>query len=298
MDVPDDSVRFLASTWADVCVYHVALVGIWGHWNRAEALYNSWGREFIEKTPSSVFLFGSPVPGERFANMSVIVHGPEGGYRSLWYTYNEILKLYLNSTSLPWIVRTTEDCFCNVELFNQYIRRLNSQYNPNRDIVVKGQVCRLSGDPNGPMYVHGGPGWILSRAAAREWLKNLDELNRLYKFYPSFGDDVFLEYFKKMVNLTNSDIDAVEFIGPPLNPADRDMLAAGNMSFPQCADVARTKFDMRFIKTAVFWHSGDALNLQVTNGKEIQAAAPDNLIFDLAVRPVQLCYLNKSQIIL
>ena len=274
-------------------VFHVALVAWWGNWKRTEVLYNSWGREFIEKFRDSTFVFGALVPDQRFSENTIVVPSPEGGYRCLWYIYNEILKIYLNSTNLPWIVRTTEDCFVNNDLFKEYFERLNAQYDPYKDVVAKGQVILLAGDPEGPMFVHGGSGWIMSRAAAVLWLKHLDELNKLYAFHPSYGDDVFLDHFRKMIHLRNRDIDAVEFIGPPLAPEDREMLAARNYSFPACSDVRRSANDKRFIKKAVFWHSGDSLNLQVERGKEIQSTVADNLILDTAVRPVRLCYLKE-----
>lgn len=278
-----------------VRVFHVCLVAWWGNWKRTEVLYNSWGREFIEKFRDSTFVFGALVPDQdqRFSEHTIVVPSPEPGYRCLWYMYNEILKIYLNSTNLPWIVRTTEDCFVNNDLFQKYFERLNAKYDPYKDVVVKGQVVPLAGDLEGPMFVHGGSGWILSRAAAVLWLKHLDELNQLYAFYPSYGDDVFLDYFRKMIHLRNRQIDAVEFIGSPLAPEDGEMLAARNYSFPVCPDVRRSENDKRFIKKAVFWHSGDARNLQVERGKEIQSTVADNLILDTAVRPVRLCYLKE-----
>ena len=81
-------------------VFHVALVAWWGNWKRAEVLYNSWGREFIQKFRDSTFVFGALVPGQRFSENTIVVPSPEPGYRCLWYIYNEILKIYLRGGTM------------------------------------------------------------------------------------------------------------------------------------------------------------------------------------------------------
>lgn len=262
-------------------------------WVRTELLYETWGKDFVKRFPDSQFRFLTTNANDKFGNLQIISTTPEFGYRSMYYLFTDAVKFYLEQTSLPWILRTTEDCFVNVALLEKFINELNSKYDPFRDIVIKGEVVRIG---EGRMYLHGGSGWIFSRRAAELWLKSIDTIDDLYTTHPSWGDDVFLDHFRELVNLTNEEIDTPEFIGQPLNLGDLkkldEFLTNSSFEFSQCIPSSILNGTLiRPIKSAVFWHSGRTDNFQMHYGKKIQEKVPPNLIIGWN----QLCLLEENK---
>lgn len=216
----------------------------------------------------------------------MIVHSPEEEYRSFYYLYRAAVKHFLEATALPWLIRVTEDCFVNIALLAEYVSRLQSVHDPYSKVVVQGQVL-FTGITT--WFVHGGSGWLFSRAAAVAYWDQIEALDAEYAKLDPAGDDVMIfEFVSRLADqLDPIDIDAPEFIGGPLS--DRDIAALnGEVEFPEChPEVERRPADLRRLNRVVFWHSGREDNFPMLKGRRAQERA--DLAMDFGVRPTVVC---------
>jgi hypothetical protein len=63
--------------------------------------------------------------------------------------------------SASWLFRAEDDCFINTTLLYQYIMHLNSIYQPHEHIVFR---AHANPERFVNWYIHGGSGWLMSRA--------------------------------------------------------------------------------------------------------------------------------------
>jgi hypothetical protein len=75
-----------------------------------------------------------------------------------------IFHYALENTTARWIYRAFDDIMVNWRLLGDYLRALESKYDPRRDVVIRGD-CIV----NGPAYSQGGSGMLLSRRAVEEF---------------------------------------------------------------------------------------------------------------------------------
>ncbi|KAH0787346.1 hypothetical protein GPJ56_008857 [Histomonas meleagridis] len=253
-------------------VYVAALVTT-EDWTRSVLLYETWGREFIERY-GGVLKFSSATPYKPFENITLV--NPKyvnGGFRKLFYLFNDSVKDFLENTTLQWIYRATEDCYVNLDLFGEFYEKMISQYSPST-YVFKGQVCPYIG---GTFYIHGGSGWFISRAAAQKYYDLLDTMTPYYVSH-YVGDDVVIYNFTKRMNLTAKDIEQKEFLGHSFSNDDFERIRTLNFTGIKKCPHATHK-----LKETVFWHSGRSDNFQMVHGKEIYPKLPDNLYHDFGL---------------
>jgi hypothetical protein len=282
--------RFHRPVSTNLTAYLVSIVNS-PDWARSRLLFQTWGMDFMRHFPRSLFRFSATAACADFSELTLLVRSPESGYRSFYYLYRAAVQHFLEATTLPWLIRTTEDCFVNVALLADYIARLSSAHDPYSEVVIQGQVIFTG---RRQWFIHGGSGWVLSRAAAAAYWADIGALDRRYRRCAHTGDDALMFHFVRRLPAGPAPraIDAAEFIGGPLSDADIAALR-GRRALPPCdADVERAPADLRPISAAVFWHSGRTDNFPMTDGKRVQADR--RLAFDFAVRPSLVCRLGAG----
>jgi hypothetical protein len=88
--------------------------------------------------------------------------------------------VFLNSfPNCGWLFRADDDTFINTSLLYRYLLLLNSVYNPREMIVFRAHANREGG---GQYYIHGGSGWLVSRAYVETIVRRGLSIVRLLNF--------------------------------------------------------------------------------------------------------------------
>ncbi|OHT03557.1 hypothetical protein TRFO_29055 [Tritrichomonas foetus] len=264
-------------------IYIVSIVNS-PDWVRSKILYEKWGKKFIERYPLSVFKFASRVMHKDFKDRTLHVKTVYPNYRAFFYYFNDAVDDFLTKTSLPWIYRTTEDCLVDVDLLDEYILNISKTYSPYQ-FVVRGHSAYYSEDK---YFIHGGSGWLMSRAAAGAYQKLLPSLILKYENDSLVGDDVIMSVFTEAIGLEYNDIFDKYFLGSPLNNKEIEIIRNKTwMDLPLCTD---RPDEMVPIKDIVFWHSGRSDNFPMVPGIQVKEAFPDNICYDQFSKVRRLCF--------
>ena len=240
---------------------------------RVSSLLNAWGYEFASNH-GNVFRIFSPFNEERnstywkYVNLSSVNRGPISLFRLLFYSNFASAQDFYQNTGLNWYLRTTYDCFIHLPKLYRFIQKLNRQYDPTKDIVFKGDHIGH--------FIHGGPGWIMSRAAVYEYLKMKDEMEDEY-FKNGFGDDVNIMLFPKKYNLTFNEIYTPEFVGWPVKDSSYNDLINSNFNYSNVTTICKKELQKAKVNSIIIWHNGCPHDYVNTIGKKIINEAPDFL---------------------
>lgn len=178
--------------------------------------------------------------------------------RDLLYGSYVSVKDFLENTNYSWFFRTTDDVLVHIPNFKWLISDLEKKYNPLKDFVFKGQLCGS--------YLHGGPGWIVSRALAEKIVQKLNDK------YDSPDDIVFSQIvseFMKNPREWNSD----KFVATPLHKFSLNTIEKNNFAeISPC----KTQLFARVNDIAV-WHAGDQDMKVVTHGIDLIENLPNSI---------------------
>jgi hypothetical protein len=263
---------------------------------RIHNLEAAWGRDFRRLSPSSVYTIGTPEPVD---NLPVHIisnrHETRGAIQDLLFTFEDHLENFLANTTLPWFIRTTEDAFVHLKRLPQMLIDLNSNFNPLSDFVFKGQSIFLH--PN-VIFVHGGSGWIMSRAACQFYRERMAEINAAF-FAEAWGDDLMPSTLLQMRNGTWEDFEHAGWVGSPLSDESSKRITRGNYDgLPICADrdwQMRKKRLGRFLRDVVVWHSGRNDIVTVVHGYKAAAEAGANVFLGHIRSGVMFCEWNPEK---
>lgn len=258
---------------------------------RIPFLLNAWGYEFSSK-PENVFRFFTPF-GENtssilFKQVEIKSDKKMSNYRLMIYSNFASARDFYENTTLNWYLRTTYDCYIHLPNLYRFIQKLNRQYEPTKDIVFKGDHTGL--------FIHGGPGWIMSRAAVYEYLKMENEMLSEYD-KNWFGDDVNILMFPKKFNLTYSDIYTPEFVGWPVQDSSYQSLIQSNFNYKNVTTVCLSNKQPAKVKSIVIWHNGRRYDYVNTIGKKIINEAPEYLgLHFFSQNGGEFCRFNNTSI--
>ena len=243
---------------------------------RTPSLLHSWGNEFISTTTNTVFKFVSTDKSPpkfmeglyiQFNQVSSMKH-----YRHVFYmNYVSARDFYYNSTC-DWYVRTTYDCFVHLEKFYEYMNILSRRYNPLKDIVFKGKVINYN---KRTVYIHGGCGWIMSRAAVQKYLELESNMSDLY-YTRMMGDDINIADFPKLINMSLLDVDDGVFLGPPIPDEQYELTKDMNFSRikERCAFLHEKPYWPVPFNQIIFYHNAHKNDYAFTRAKKMIDSAP------------------------
>ena len=88
--------------------------------------------------------------------------------------------------NIGWLYRATDDSYINFENLYYYIINLNQNYDPTNDLIVR---AHANFERKSNYYIHGGPGYLMSREYVKyHFLTNLT-LSRLQNYSKYRQDD-------------------------------------------------------------------------------------------------------------
>jgi hypothetical protein len=129
----------------------------------------------------------------------------------------------------------------------------------------------------GTTFIHGGSGWIMSRACAQYYISRLAELNETFISQPH-GDDLMPNFFKHWINRTTEEMTSMAFVGSPMDVSARKRLKERDYNnLPICPSLIHQVRSLRmsmYLNETVIWHSGANDLLTVTDGYRILSEAP------------------------
>jgi hypothetical protein len=252
----------------------------------------AWHRDFKALSPKSIFRVGmeSLPSSSTFPDAPLV--SPKRPYipeHKLLFIFHDHLQEFLHSTNMSWFVRTTEDVLVHLKRLPLMIRDLEKRFNPRTDYVMQGQAVDIS---PGVTFIHGGSGWIMSRACAEFYVARLAEINKTFIVQPH-GDDMMPNFFKEMINLSTEQMFHGGFVGSPLEEKARVRLKKGDYNgLPICPSLEFQKERLRmsmYLNETVFWHAGSGDLAVVSNGYRMMAEAPPWLGFGHIFGGITLC---------
>lgn len=134
-------------------------------------------------------------------------------------------KYFLNKSNFDWYWSMTDDVLVDLNALDTMMNDINDHYNTEKDIVIKGHLIK-----RGRMtFPQGGPGFLMSKAAANlfvkngvNWVKNL-----------KFPDDGYFEEIIHMLNISFSSIITSYMYGE--GSIDQYTKSTSCFNFPSCS---------------------------------------------------------------
>ena len=260
--------------------FYVAIICVLGRCERGLELYNSWKHD--EKPYNKDVRIQYYSPHTVTPNLSFITtilrpsaafgRPPRVHWRYIFYANFIAAKKFLEDEYAMWFLRTTYDVYISWKNLWRLFSELDSKYDAAKDKVFVGQVIA------GMRYIHGGPGWIMSRAAVEEYVRDETRLTVIYN-KKRVGDDVNIVQFVKRLNLTAADVHTSQFVGPPLHGELWPSLIEQNFNFSsvgKCPEKTN-KFELARVNRIALLHNGHKMNYVAAYGKQLIETAPPNL---------------------
>jgi hypothetical protein len=264
--------------------------------SRIEAHFRSWGRDFHFLSPSSIYRVAS---FHRLRSVPVrMLSSPRKRHRriqSYLDLFEDHLHYFLRRTTLRWFLRTTEDAFIDLIRLPGLVRDLERAHDPTRDIVMMGQACAI-----GPSvtFLHGGSGWIMSRAAAALYEAHERQIHAEFFGPTVVGDDMVGNIFRVIANLSDERIDHPAFLGSPVVDESISRLERMEISnLTVCPSIERQRREQRLarpVKDIVVWHSGRSDLLPLRMGYRILRECPDGIQLAHVRGGVKLCRIGSG----
>lgn len=244
--------------------------------SRISDMIKYWGDDFKMLSPASTFRVATPWELIIFPDAKIVteVRPRISQPQQYHYMFEDHLRDFLEHTNLRWFIRTTEDSFTHLKRLPKFISDLEAKYNPLNDIVMEGQVVQLAEG----IFIHGGAGWVMSRAAARYYFDNRDEIHDKW-LKTGQGDDVLPDVIKTKLGWKTERMCNEAFVGSPVVPEAREQMLKSNYSnLPECPSEVHQKSQARPIlrlNKTVFWHSSTQMLWTLTDGYRILQEAGD-----------------------
>ena len=277
--------------------FYIAIICARGGCERGLELYNAWEQDEKPYDASVYIRYYSPhtvVPN--LAPMTTVMKPslefgkpPAVHWRYIFYANFIAAKHFLEQGHAMWLLRTTYDVYISWKNLWPLFSELDSKYNPREDKVFVGQVIRDM------RYIHGGPGWIMSRAAVEEYVRDEARLTRIYN-KRRVGDDVNIVQFVKHLNLTPVKVHTSRFVGPPLQDLAWEQLIGTNFNFStlgKCPASAGQRQLSRVNQIALL-HNGHKANLVAAYGKQLIETAPPNVYILSNYHSSSICIRSKG----
>lgn len=134
------------------------------------------GRDSVERVDTSIFkVVRVPCTDER--------NGVNGHTCRVQKAYEAFLRDYPNGL---WYFRAMDDTWLDMDNFMNWMNITNYKYNPLEDLVVLGHANH---EHMTRYFLHGGVGWLMSRAMLQYQINNDISLTRLFPYSKYQQDD-------------------------------------------------------------------------------------------------------------
>ncbi|EAY19675.1 hypothetical protein TVAG_432710 [Trichomonas vaginalis G3] len=233
---------------------------------RAETSYKVWA-QYIEKFfPNSLF---------RFAFCRKVNIGNVPTILSLvcndayLHPFRAAMQDFYYNTTLPWFLRTADDVFISIDNLYKLIYDLEQLYDPKNEIVVKGHTINLT---DIDFFIHGGSGWLLSRAAVKELLFNEKYLP--FSMTISIADDILINKYWKRLGVTYNSSYSDKFAGNEIVQHQKNIMPKLDFKTLSTCPNQEDLIDPRNIAV---WHSADNELAVILHGDRFIKAAPPEI---------------------
>jgi hypothetical protein len=255
--------------------------------------YASWGRAFLAAFPGSELQFFHRANVSLVPGRSVCVPGAwEQPLDAVLAQDFASARAFLARADLAWYVRTSYDAYCHVANLRALVGALELAADPLSDVVVRGEAfARATGEVD---WVHGGAGWLMSRAAAAAFVAQEPRLRALRDARPPVGDDVLFGDFLRGAGLRAAAVRSGAFQGAPVREAlyrrleRRFDLAALAVN---CSPAGERFHPRARVRDLVFLHNGRTVNWAVKFGRRIVEEAGDALWIESSATEAWFCRL-------
>jgi hypothetical protein len=287
--VPATSVAVERALYKDVSVYMLVLLQNPKNLSRILHLDRVWGSDFRHLARRSLYRVAAsegslPVPGIAFPSR----RHQNSDMRLLIY-FEDHLRHFLKATRFRWYIRTTEDCFVNLKRLPPMIAELERRHNPLRDIVIAGQAVDINEFVS---MVHGGAGWIMSRAACKFYMAHHKAIRRV-SAQNDQADDLIPQAFMRVAKLATEEVNHFGFLGSPLDDKTVGRFRKLNFSgIGPCPSLEVQRWRRRFlvpVDPIVLWHSGRKDMFPMMEGYQIARELPPGLVLRHIHMAVTLC---------
>lgn len=267
--------------------------------SRVAESYHYWGKDFSELFKKSIIRYATPLdlPFEPDLQFISYWNNSISHIQNYLFQYIQNLHDFYYSTNLDWVIRTTEDCFVDIRQLGRYIEDLSRFKDPKKDLIIKGHLVRSSVIVNSTNleFLHGGSGWIISRAMAKYILDNKEELISLMFTGTNKGDDILTFDLINRLKLTSMEVQSYSFLGVPLTDESMEALQYGRFNkIPNCdfsADPLQYTFSFNKI---IFWHNGKADSFTNNNGFRLISETPDEIKVQTKGLKAELCFYGQN----
>ena len=186
-------------------------------------------------------------------------------YRLSYYlSYQSALDFY-DKTSLKLYLRTTYDVFVHIPNLMRFIRNLEKKYDPFRDIVMKAD--------HNTNFLHGGSGWLMSRAAVSRLLGMEGEMTAKHR-KEGCGGDVNIMHILKKLNQSFNDVHAQEFSGWPVLDDSCTPLIRSGFDCTSAVKRCSNAHHVSRVRDIAVWHNGREKDYVSAIGRKIIDEAP------------------------
>ena len=245
--------------------------------SRAKEAYSIWGNDFLKHYKNVEIKFVTTLKNVTEPEKTLLCRPRPVNlsYRQMFYNNYRAYSYFYTKTKKDWIFRTTEDVFVHKDNFMRLLENIEktraNQIN-NKPIFIAEVVYPSK-------WVHGGPGWIMNRIAAKIWLDNIKRINHYWELHKYVGDDVIIDEFLRLSNISWDDVHTPLFYGFPItNLTEKILMKKDWNSFEKCPPINTSYPPIRAkVNDVAVWHSGTKSNFAVYHGREIIKTAPNNL---------------------
>jgi hypothetical protein len=263
--------------------------------SRGRDAYYSWGRSFRESWPGSTLRFFMADSVAFFAGFGQTVPvrpGWDFGIPARHCFWLDLASAhhFLENTSLMWYIRTTYDTYVHLPNLGDLMDDLNARYLPVFDIVMKGEALSIGKTLE---FVHGGPGWIMSRAAAAKFVAHEHAMIEMHTNL-SVGDDVIFSKFAVDFGLRPEDIFSPRFCGAPLDAASWKLFNDTRKfdGLDVMCPLEPLAHPLLRVTQLVFLHNGQKTDWVNPLGEWLITEAPDNLYIEAVEHEARFCWID------
>lgn len=267
----------------DVYIYSATIA--WHNLTRHHTSYKQWGRyvtKFYPKCNFNIWCDYKINATNDTNNNEVLISYPNPF--KYHFVFNPVIIFYdscyylLKNTQNRWLLRVTDDVFVDVFELQKYITHLEKIYDPLKHIVIKGEQTEH--------YLHGGAGYLISRAAAEA----LIEFDKEFPLEASdIGDDYLLGEIFSMLQKGN--MNTKSFASAVILAQSYEKLNKGISYLPNCSGTIVLSPGQIAV-----WHAGNR-DMEVVANNNFYKKLPGNVYIEVLKGFRYFCIGNKENII-
>ena len=243
--------------------------------SRAKEAYSIWGENILKTYNNVEIMFVTTFDNVTDPQQTILCRQRQLKiqYRQMFYNNYRAYSHFYFKTNKEYLFRTTEDVFIHQDNFMHLMERIEKENADSDKPLFIAEVIFPS------KWVHGGPGWIMNRAATKIWLDNTKHMNQYFEFHNVVGDDVIIDEYQRISHIPWENMHTNLFYGFPItNKTEKILKQREWRSFGKCPPINTSFPSMRSkVSDVAVWHSGTSSNFAVLHGREIIEKAPSDL---------------------